>query len=79
MADISLADLGKAHGIDPAMPQRKGDLSVPNPLLLSPLDLIGYLARRTTGDLLFPMERLDRYRQRKALGQDMMLPPELRK
>lgn len=60
MADISLADLGKRT--------EKSDLSVPlpNPLLVNPLHLLGNLARHTTGDLFFPAERLDKYRQNKA-------------
>ena len=33
---------------------------------LSPIDLIGKAARATTGDLLFPAERLAKFRQQRA-------------
>lgn len=58
MADISLADLGKRT--------EKAELPSFNPLLTNPLELLGLLARSTTGDLFFPAERLDKYRQNKA-------------
>ena len=55
MADISLADLGKRV--------EKSELPSFNPLLTNPLELLGLLARRTTGDLFFPGERLEKYRR----------------
>jgi hypothetical protein len=60
MADISLSDLGKTHNAE----VRKAELPSFNPLLTNPLELLGLLARRTTGDLFFPIERMEKNRAR---------------
>lgn len=58
MADISLAELGKRT--EP----KNAELSLNiNPLQVSPLALLGQLARKTTGDLFFPIERMQKGRK----------------
>lgn len=49
---------------------------------VNPLDLVSWLAKKTTGDLLFPIKRLNAYRQDRAIMDNMArnapreLPPE---
>jgi hypothetical protein len=48
-----------------------------NPMQMSPLDAIEALARHTTGDLLFPLERRDRYKAQQQERLKKNVPPAM--
>lgn len=72
MADLDPPPFGESLDEKRPVPDPLSNpLNNPSLIHINPLDLIGWLAQKTTGDLMFPMKRLDAYRRDRAVMDEM--------